>query len=81
MQLNVFWTRPQDYYDQAKWRGTWEFDDFLTLRPRKAARSHNRSEKTLVKLYEQYRELLFDYLNVLFIYIHFIALLFIFFLL
>lgn len=24
--LNVFWTRPQDYYDQAKWRGTWEFD-------------------------------------------------------
>lgn len=24
--LNVFWTRPQDYYDQAPWRGTWEFD-------------------------------------------------------
>lgn len=24
--LNVFWTRPQDYYDNAKWRGTWEFD-------------------------------------------------------
>ncbi len=24
--INVFWTRPQDYYDQAKWRGTWEFD-------------------------------------------------------
>jgi UDP-N-acetyl-2-amino-2-deoxyglucuronate dehydrogenase len=23
---NVFWTRPQDYYDSAKWRGTWEFD-------------------------------------------------------
>lgn len=23
---NVFWTRPQNYYDQAKWRGTWEFD-------------------------------------------------------
>lgn len=23
---NVFWTRPQDYYDQAKWRGTWDFD-------------------------------------------------------
>lgn len=22
----VFWTRPQDYYDQAPWRGTWEFD-------------------------------------------------------
>jgi UDP-N-acetyl-2-amino-2-deoxyglucuronate dehydrogenase len=24
--LNVFWTRPQSYYDSAKWRGTWEFD-------------------------------------------------------
>jgi len=24
--INVFWTRPQSYYDQAKWRGTWEFD-------------------------------------------------------
>jgi UDP-N-acetyl-2-amino-2-deoxyglucuronate dehydrogenase len=25
--LNVFWTRPQQgYYDQAKWRGTWEMD-------------------------------------------------------
>ena len=24
--LNVFWTRPQDYYDRDKWRGTWEFD-------------------------------------------------------
>jgi UDP-N-acetyl-2-amino-2-deoxyglucuronate dehydrogenase len=24
--LNVFWTRPQDYYDQASWRGTWELD-------------------------------------------------------
>ena len=23
---NVFWTRPQAYYDQAKRRGTWEFD-------------------------------------------------------
>jgi UDP-N-acetyl-2-amino-2-deoxyglucuronate dehydrogenase len=23
---NVFWTRPQAYYDEAKWRGTWEFD-------------------------------------------------------
>jgi len=22
----VRWTRPQEYYDQAKWRGTWEFD-------------------------------------------------------
>lgn len=26
VQVNVFWTRPQSYYDQAKWRGTWEFD-------------------------------------------------------
>jgi UDP-N-acetyl-2-amino-2-deoxyglucuronate dehydrogenase len=24
--LNVFWTRPQAYYDSAAWRGTWEFD-------------------------------------------------------
>ena len=24
--INVFWTRPQSYYDQASWRGTWEFD-------------------------------------------------------
>lgn len=23
---NVFWTRPQEYYDSAPWRGTWEFD-------------------------------------------------------
>jgi UDP-N-acetyl-2-amino-2-deoxyglucuronate dehydrogenase len=22
----VRWTRPQEYYDSAKWRGTWEFD-------------------------------------------------------
>ncbi len=22
----VFWARPQSYYDQAPWRGTWEFD-------------------------------------------------------
>ena len=26
VHLNVFWTRPQAYYDQAAWRGTWEFD-------------------------------------------------------
>ena len=25
-QANVFWTRPQAYYDAEKWRGTWEFD-------------------------------------------------------
>ena len=24
--INVFWTRPQEYYDSAKWRGTWELD-------------------------------------------------------
>lgn len=23
---NVLWTRPQEYYDMAKWRGTYEFD-------------------------------------------------------
>ena len=27
VHLNVFWTRPQDYYNHGKgWRGTWEFD-------------------------------------------------------
>lgn len=27
VSLNVFWTRPQSYYDQGSgWRGTWEFD-------------------------------------------------------
>jgi len=24
--INVFWQRPQSYYDSAAWRGTWEFD-------------------------------------------------------
>ncbi len=24
--VNVFWSRPQSYYDSAPWRGTWEFD-------------------------------------------------------
>jgi UDP-N-acetyl-2-amino-2-deoxyglucuronate dehydrogenase len=24
--VNVFWQRPQEYYDSAAWRGTWEFD-------------------------------------------------------
>jgi UDP-N-acetyl-2-amino-2-deoxyglucuronate dehydrogenase len=24
--LNVYWNRPQAYYDSARWRGTWEFD-------------------------------------------------------
>ncbi|MBM5826840.1 MAG: Gfo/Idh/MocA family oxidoreductase, partial [Cyanobacteria bacterium M_surface_7_m2_040] len=24
--VNVFWQRPQSYYDQDAWRGTWEFD-------------------------------------------------------
>lgn len=23
---NVFWTRPQDYYDMSPWRGTWDLD-------------------------------------------------------
>ncbi|GHD80107.1 Gfo/Idh/MocA family protein [Vogesella fluminis] len=26
VNVNVFWTRPQSYYDQADWRGTWEYD-------------------------------------------------------
>jgi len=26
VNINVFWTRPQEYYDAAKWRGTWELD-------------------------------------------------------
>lgn len=26
IQLNVFWTRPQSYYDQAEWRGTFKHD-------------------------------------------------------
>ena len=24
--INVFWSRPQSYYESARWRGTWEFD-------------------------------------------------------
>lgn len=26
VNINVFWTRPQEYYDQTNWRGTWELD-------------------------------------------------------
>jgi len=26
VSINVFWTRPQEYCDSAKWRGTWELD-------------------------------------------------------
>lgn len=26
VNVNVFWTRPQAYYDSSKWRGTWELD-------------------------------------------------------
>lgn len=26
VNVNVFWTRPQEYYDSSAWRGTWEFD-------------------------------------------------------
>ncbi len=26
VNVNVFWNRPQEYYDSAPWRGTWEFD-------------------------------------------------------
>jgi len=26
VNVNVFWTRPQEYYDAARWRGKWEWD-------------------------------------------------------
>ena len=26
VNLNVFWTRPNAYYNSASWRGTWEYD-------------------------------------------------------
>ncbi len=26
VNINVFWTRPQAYYDNDSWRGTWELD-------------------------------------------------------
>ncbi len=26
VHINIFWSRPQEYYDSAKWRGTWEMD-------------------------------------------------------
>jgi UDP-N-acetyl-2-amino-2-deoxyglucuronate dehydrogenase len=26
VNVNVLWSRPQEYYDSAPWRGTWEFD-------------------------------------------------------
>ena len=26
VSVNVFWQRPQSYYNQDSWRGTWEFD-------------------------------------------------------
>lgn len=26
VHINVFWSRPQAYYDSAAWRGTWEMD-------------------------------------------------------
>lgn len=26
VNINVFWMRPQAYYETAQWRGTWEFD-------------------------------------------------------
>ena len=33
--FDVFWSRPQSYYDSAAWRGTWEFDGgaFMSGRP------------------------------------------------
>ena len=26
VNISLFWSRPQEYYDSAKWRGTWELD-------------------------------------------------------
>jgi UDP-N-acetyl-2-amino-2-deoxyglucuronate dehydrogenase len=26
VNVNVFWTRPQSYYDDARWRGRWDLD-------------------------------------------------------
>lgn len=26
VSVNVFWQRPQSYYDSSSWRGTWEYD-------------------------------------------------------
>jgi UDP-N-acetyl-2-amino-2-deoxyglucuronate dehydrogenase len=26
VSVNVYWARPQEYYDSARWRGTWELD-------------------------------------------------------
>ena len=26
ISVNVFWQRPQSYYDSDKWRGTWDLD-------------------------------------------------------
>jgi UDP-N-acetyl-2-amino-2-deoxyglucuronate dehydrogenase len=26
VQVNVFWTRPQSYYDESPWRGRWDLD-------------------------------------------------------
>ena len=26
VNINVFWTRPQSYYNQGNWRGRWEYD-------------------------------------------------------
>ena len=26
VNVNVFWTRPQSYYDEAPWRGRWDMD-------------------------------------------------------
>src|SRR3546814_14390769 len=26
VRVNVFWTRPPEYYDAARWRGKWEWE-------------------------------------------------------
>ena len=33
VNINVFWTRPQEYYDSAAWRGTWEYDGGAFMNP------------------------------------------------
>ena len=31
--VNVFWQRPQSYYNQDSWRGSWEFDGGALIEP------------------------------------------------
>ena len=45
VNVNVFWTRPQAYYDSAKWRGTWEFDGGAFLNQARASSSQAYSRR------------------------------------